>query len=216
MMDYEKTASLKYCIRFILVFAMTVLLMCVFTGCGNKNKIGNRNTSTQSFLPTGEVSTEDIIATASTTDVSTEEADTIFVQNPDDTNVKEYEEPIGEADTEVDVDLTVLTPNMVYAEVYNMMFSPEDYLGKTIKLQGPYYPLYYEETGQYYHYILITDAMACCQNGMEFIWDEGSHKYPDEYPDKNQEVMIVGTFSSYQEFDYIYYYLDVDNITIVE
>ena len=36
----------------------------------------------------------------------------------------------------VDVDLTTLSSTMVYAEVFNMMMSPDDYIGKTIRMTG--------------------------------------------------------------------------------
>ena len=126
------------------------------------------------------------------------------------------EEPLGEADPNVDVDLTILSANMVYAEVYNMMMYPDNYLGKTIKVSGPYYPLYYDGTGNYYHYVMIEDALACCQNGMEFIWDEGTHTYPDEYPKEDEVIEIVGELKSYKEENYIYYYLDIEEYKIIE
>ncbi len=126
------------------------------------------------------------------------------------------EEPLGEADPNVDIDLTVLSANMVYAEVYNMMMYPDSYLGKTIKVSGPYYPLYYDGTGNYYHYVMIEDALACCQNGMEFIWDEGTHTYPDEYPKEDDIIEIVGELKSYKEESYIYYYLDIEEYKILE
>lgn len=126
------------------------------------------------------------------------------------------EAPLAEADPNVDVDLTVLTANMVYAEVYNMMMNPDSYLGKTIKVSGPYYPLYYDGTGNYYHYVMIEDALACCQNGMEFIWDEGTHTYPDEYPKEDEVIEIVGELKSYKEENYIYYYLDIEEYKIIE
>lgn len=126
------------------------------------------------------------------------------------------EEPLGVADPNVDVDLTVLSANMVYAEVYNMMMYPDNYLGKTIKVSGPYYPLYYDGTGNYYHYVMIEDALACCQNGMEFIWDEGTHTYPDEYPKEDDIIEIVGELKSYKEENYIYYYLDIEEYKIIE
>ncbi len=126
------------------------------------------------------------------------------------------EEPLAEADPNVDVDLTVLSANMVYAEVYNMMMYPDSYLGKTIKVSGPYYPLYYEGTDNYYHYVMIEDALACCQNGMEFIWDEGTHIYPDEYPKEDDIIEIVGELKSYKEENYIYYYLDIEEYKVIE
>ncbi len=126
------------------------------------------------------------------------------------------EAPLGEADPNVDVDLTVLSANMVYAEVYNMMMYPDNYLGKTIKVSGPYYPLYYDGTDSYYHYVMIEDALACCKNGMEFIWDEGSHAYPDEYPREDDIIEIIGVYNSYQEEGYTYYYLDIEGYRVIE
>ena len=38
----------------------------------------------------------------------------------------------------VDVDLTRLSSTMVYSEVYNMMYAPDDYIGKTIKMTGQF------------------------------------------------------------------------------
>ncbi len=39
----------------------------------------------------------------------------------------------------IDVDLTTLSGTMVYSEVFNMIANPEDYVGKTIKMQGQFF-----------------------------------------------------------------------------
>ena len=114
----------------------------------------------------------------------------------------------------VDVDLTVLSSTMVYAEVYNMLTSPEDYLGKTIRMKGPYFASYYDVTGIYYHYVIVEDATACCQQGLEFIWS-GAHKYPRDYPKEQTKIEVVGVVDSYEELGEIYYYLLVDDIIIL-
>lgn len=115
----------------------------------------------------------------------------------------------------VDVDLTELSSTMVYAEVYNIMTKPDDYIGKTIKMSGPYYASYYDQTDQYYHYVIIEDAAACCQQGLEFIWN-GEHTYPDDYPEEPSKIDVIGMFGSYQELGQTYYYLAVDDIAISE
>jgi hypothetical protein len=114
----------------------------------------------------------------------------------------------------VDVDLTIMSSTMVYAEVYDILFNPDDYIGKTIKMNGPYVPLFYDETGLYYHYVLIEDAAACCQNGMEFIWS-GDHTFPNDYPDEQARIEISGVFGSYEELGMTYYYLSVDDICVL-
>ncbi|MDR0293228.1 MAG: hypothetical protein LBH95_03645 [Oscillospiraceae bacterium] len=113
----------------------------------------------------------------------------------------------------VDVDLTVLSSVMVYAEVYNIMTRPEDYMGKTIKMSGLYYASYYDKTGLYYHYVVIEDATACCQQGMEFIWN-GRHSYPEDYPADETIVEMSGVFGRYEELGQTYYYLAVDEIAV--
>ncbi len=112
---------------------------------------------------------------------------------------------------EVDVDLTVLSSTLVYAEIYDMMFYPENYIGKTVKMRGQYYSSYYEETGEYYHYVVIEDAAACCQQGFEFIWN-GEHIFPDDYPSDGTEVEVIGIFDTYEELGRSYAYIATDEI----
>lgn len=57
----------------------------------------------------------------------------------------------------------------------------------------------YEPTQKYYFYCVIQDATACCAQGLEFVWDDGTHVYPDEYPEDNAKVIIEGTFETYRE-----------------
>lgn len=99
----------------------------------------------------------------------------------------------------VDYDLTEMSSDMVYATVYQMMMEPEKYEGKTFRMEGIYYMVYSEDTKKYYHYCIIQDATACCAQGMEFVWDDGSHVYPDEYPEENADVIVEGTFETYTE-----------------
>ncbi|MCL2030873.1 MAG: hypothetical protein FWG93_04950 [Oscillospiraceae bacterium] len=113
----------------------------------------------------------------------------------------------------IDVDLTALSGVMVYAEVYNMMTSPEEYLGKTIKANGSYAVTYYDKTGQYYHFVLVEDAGACCQQGLEFRWS-GERVYPDEYPAENAKIELVGVYSRYELLGDTLYYLAVDELTV--
>jgi hypothetical protein len=112
----------------------------------------------------------------------------------------------------VDIDLTTMSGTLVYAEVYNIMMRPEEYMGKTIKMSGPYYSSYYDKTDLYYHYVIVEDAAACCQQGLEFIW-EGDHAFPDDYPADATRVEVVGEFGSYDELGITYYYRSVDDIT---
>lgn len=112
----------------------------------------------------------------------------------------------------VDVDLTRLSSTMVFAEVYNMVTTPEDYLGKTVKLSGPYYTSYYDEEN--HHYVIIEDATACCLQGLEFKWN-GTHEYPADYPGHMEPIEVAGVFDSYLSFGQTCYYLAVNDLSIV-
>ena len=101
------------------------------------------------------------------------------------------------------VDLTALSGTMVYSEVYNMMYAPEDYIGKSVKMSGLYSVYHDESTGRYYHACIISDATACCSQGIEFEPTD-DYIYPDDYPEEGGQICVVGTFDTYQEGEYRY------------
>ncbi|MBQ9557871.1 MAG: hypothetical protein IJU94_04615, partial [Clostridia bacterium] len=109
----------------------------------------------------------------------------------------ETEKPAA-SDSHVDVDLTTLNSTMVYSEVSNMINEPEKYVGKTIKMKGQFNASYFEGTGNYYYYVVIADATACCAQGLEFVW-EGEHSFPDDYPENGAEVIVTGVYGQYEE-----------------
>ena len=80
-----------------------------------------------------------------------------------------------------------------------MMAYPKQYEGKIVRMEGIYYPAYYQKGERYCQYCIIRDASACCAQGMEFIWGDGTHQYPDEYPDENSEIEVEGIFETYKE-----------------
>lgn len=110
--------------------------------------------------------------------------------------------------TSIDVDLTELSSIMVYSEVYNMMYTPEDYIGKTVKMDGAFAIScqQFDENGQpdpdypIYYACVIADATACCSQGMEFVLD-GDFNYPDDYPELGADITVVGTFETYIDVD---------------
>ena len=102
---------------------------------------------------------------------------------------------------DADIDLTLLSGTMVYAQVSQMMYSPEDYIGMTVKMRGPF--AIYEGEERNYYACIIQDATACCANGIEFLW-AGEHSYPEDYPELGTEITVVGTFELYEEDGFMY------------
>ena len=76
----------------------------------------------------------------------------------------------AQASGEPDVDLTTLSSTMVYSEVYNMMYEPDRYLGKRIKMNGQFAVYENPNTGAVYTACIIMDATACCSQG----WNSSS------------------------------------------
>lgn len=92
-----------------------------------------------------------------------------------------------------------MNKDMVYATVYQLMVEPDKYIRKTLCIDGLYYTGQNEKTGTYYHYSIIKDVLACCSQGLEFVWGDVSHVYPDEYPKDETEIEVKGTFETYKE-----------------
>ena len=124
---------------------------------------------------------------------------------------EESEQPQASADG-VEVDLTVLSSTMVYSEVYNMLYNdPAHYLGKTVKARGGFsiYQLVTDGVLQpdpVSYACIISDAAACCAEGMEFVL-KGDLTYPDDYPELGTEITVIGEFQSYEENGMTWYHL---------
>lgn len=177
-----------------------VLLFCIFliTGCSNKKRTdgkGVNNTNSVDKVIDNQIANEDNKTEA-----------TESKEAPSDVESRKYTEDtisvaedVRDTDGIVDYDLTQMSSDMVYATVYQMMVMPEEYEGKTFRIGGIFYATYYEATKKYYFYCVIQDATACCAQGMEFVWEDGTHFYPDEYPEDNTEIVVEGTFETYKE-----------------
>lgn len=110
---------------------------------------------------------------------------------------KEQDETSAKAEV-IDVDLTALSSTMVYSEVYSMILVPEDYVGKTVKMNGTYTEYKNLNTNTVYPACLIRDATACCSQGIEFLLTE-DYAYPDDYPKTDDMICVVGVFETYEE-----------------
>ena len=93
-----------------------------------------------------------------------------------------------------------------------MVYYPENYVGKTIKAKGPMdvYVCSEEEKAlygnEYYFYVVIQDATACCQQGLEFVLKDDPG-YPEGYPSIGTEITVTGRYETYYEGDKMYAHL---------
>lgn len=101
----------------------------------------------------------------------------------------------------IDIDLNNLNANVVYSQVFLMMTEPDKFIGKRIRMSGQF-NIYAAQEGNpsgvtEYYAIIIADAQACCQQGIEFVWP--GHTYPDGFPEVKSNASVTGIFEVYEE-----------------
>ena len=166
---------------------LCLTLIAALAGCGKDSSVSER-AEEQSVGVSKEASLS--------------EMDTVFREASVSEGVNASDDTLS--DTEgIDVDLTRLSRTMVYSEVYNMMVTPEDYMGKTVKMKGSFNYYYDAETDNDYFTCIIQDATACCAQGIEFVLTEDYH-YPEDYPQLGSEITVVGVFDTYMEGEFLY------------
>lgn len=113
-------------------------------------------------------------------------------QNEQKNLIKEQESPVESvaeninSDSSIlDFDLTKMNANMVYAQIFNLMMEPEKYDGKIFKMTGNFIKVN-DPDGKPAYAVIIKDALACCQQGVEF-------KYPFNGNEPGMEALITVT-----------------------
>ena len=172
----------------------------LISGCGKQadNGKGINSGKTVDKVIESQVKKEEQKKTEESTKEDTQKNDQ---QNTDTQTPESVQGTVNAPEAAVDVDLSVMDSDMIYATVYQMMSDPEQYVGKTFRIEGKFYVTYDEMTKNQYYYCVIKDATECCAQGLEFVWGDGSHIYPDEYPTDGTEVIVDGTFELYMEND---------------
>lgn len=174
---------------FLFTFLTLIISLFLFISC-NKN---DKNSSSQ-YKFTGENVMQEALnaAVPSQSEINTDD------------NIINHE---------IDLDLTKMSATMIYSTVFDMIIMADEYKGKNIKVKGNFQAFINEQTGDRYFSIVIPDATACCQQGIEFVW-LGDHVFPDDYPASGEEITVVGNYNVYENADGITYtYLKVFSLT---
>ena len=168
---------------------------------GSKDTTDNQNTSSASQQGDSASSTQK-------DDNTTVSALSVTVDTSVDADKQKKLEDLGQY--EVDIDLTTLNNTMLQARVNEILENPNDYKGKTVRVTGTYSKSYYEQTDQYYNYVLGYDETMCCAAwGIEFMGDS----VPEEI-EQYTTIGLVGTFDFYEELGQTYFYINVDHCVV--
>jgi hypothetical protein len=100
----------------------------------------------------------------------------------------------------VDLDLSGMSGTVVYGMVYQMVTTPERFVGKHVRMKGVFSSYYDNETKQRFFGCVISDALACCSQGLAFELAK-PRKFPEEFPDEGTPIIITGDFDLVKEED---------------
>lgn len=169
----------------LIVVLLLVFMICAvsLTGCAD-NGVQTRAYTSQT---TG---VGDILANATAETTIPAETDTISTTTAAGTssvNNENYE-----------IDLTTMSANMVYSQVFCMVMEPDEYIGDTVKMNGTFVHIYDEEKDKHYFACIIRDATQCCAQGIEFEPTD-DYVYPDDFPEEGGEVCVTGVFDKYSD-----------------
>jgi hypothetical protein len=186
------------------------MLLIALVGC-------NSNTNTpQSNVKTNNTTTIDKVMENQMEEFDNQNKDNtneIVIENNEPKTTKNYSEKNKYQYDVIDIDLTTMSSDMIYSTVYQMMMTPNDYIGKIVKIKGTFNSNFIQETNKNYYVVLVEDATACCSQGIEFIWNDDEMIYPDDYPELGEEIVITGEFQTYMEQMQLYCHLEK---TIIE
>ncbi|MDR0375285.1 MAG: metal ABC transporter permease [Treponema sp.] len=100
------------------------------------------------------------------------------------------------------------------SQVNDVYLNPEDYFGKTIKLQGLFKSQPYVDKN---YYFVIRYGPGCCGNdgnaGFEVAWDDSLTLQP-QYPKEDEWVEATGVLKSYEEDGFPYLYIALTSLTL--
>ncbi|MDR2160033.1 MAG: hypothetical protein LBP23_08215 [Treponema sp.] len=103
------------------------------------------------------------------------------------------------------------------AQTNDVYLNPDDYLGRTIRLEGLFKQMHYEGGGGYS--FVLRYGPGCCGNdgsaGFEVSWDREDPN-PPPYPNEDDWVEAEGVLSYYREDDYPYLYLVLSSLKVKE
>jgi uncharacterized membrane protein YcgQ (UPF0703/DUF1980 family) len=102
---------------------------------------------------------------------------------------------------------------MFIAQTNDVYLNSDDYMGKTIKLEGLFKR---EKSGVKEYFFVIRYGPGCCgydgSAGFEVAWKSNAKK---SYPSEDDWVEAVGTFGTYYENGYPFYYIALESLTVL-
>lgn len=97
---------------------------------------------------------------------------------------------------EFDYDLTQMSSTIVYSQITDMTMVPEEYAGKTIKMEGRFEIYGDPDKEDPYLGCIVNDATACCSVGLRFVLTDDYTSA--DFPLNGSDIIIAGVFETYE------------------
>ena len=101
------------------------------------------------------------------------------------------------------LDLSAMSDAMAYSMVINMGYDVDSYIGKTVKMKGAFNYFVDPDTGNIYYACIFTDGTGCCTQPLEFVPSD-QYVFPDDFPERMDDITVMGIFDTYEEGPYEY------------
>ena len=179
----------------LLSICLVFSLMLALTACGGKPASDGSEGKTPSPAPS--VAAPDRSSQPSDTMTPTpdeEEPLSVPPEAPSPSSVPAAENPINTDG--IDIDLSQMSGMMAYAELSNIIYYADDYVGKVIRMTGTAVSYYDEQTDTQYYAVMILDATACCSSGFDLLLAEGQ-----TLPENGQEITVTGELEIYEPYE---------------
>ena len=178
---------------------LALAALLVLTSCGNGLTLAARN----------KAGTVSVALQSNTTQTQTEDKEAVF-EKAEEQVVKA---PIVKTLPAID-EIIEIKEKMFIAQTNDIYLNAEDYLSKTIKLEGLFKAQYYDygDQGTNYYFVMRYGPGCCGNDGMagfEVAWD-------GTFPKEDDWVEAVGKLSAYQEDGYSYLYLALSSLEVLE
>ena len=109
-------------------------------------------------------------------------------------------------------DIVEIKEKMFIAQMNDIYYNTDDYLGKTIKYEG-IFDIYHDPDTDEDYYFVIRYGPGCCgidlNAGLEVAWDKG-------YPKQDDWVEAAGVLVDYEDGGFHYLRLDLSSLTVLD
>lgn len=182
----------------LLSICLVLSLMLALTACGGKSASDGSEGKTPSPAPSGTVAapnqSSQLPDNAITPTPDAEKPLLVTPEEPSPSSVPAEENPINTDG--IDIDLSQMSGMMAYAELSNIIYYADDYVGKVIRMTGTAVSYHDEQTDSQYYAVMVLDATACCSSGFDLLLAEGQ-----TFPENGQEITVTGELEIYEPYE---------------